>query len=140
MATALPTNNVENFEFFDRMASTIKYNQWDSNHNTWLHWQILTWNSPYSQKRFWKTFKNLDKLYDIIPQINILNDLGFTPLHLAVIAGDSELVKELILFGGNSKIKCTNPHFKNNTSIDIALYFSNIPVIRSILEGLNTND
>ena len=116
------------------MAAAIQWNEWDSNQNTWLHWQIVTWDNLSSQDRLWETLDDLNKLSDIIPQINTFNNIGFTPLHLAVISGDPELVKELLQYGGDSEIRCLNSYFQNKTCIEIAKHYNNIPILKVLLE------
>lgn len=51
-------------------------------------------------------------------KVNVQDKEGFTPLHLAVISGNSLIVKRLILYGADNKLKDLQGHDAYHTAME----------------------
>ena len=70
---------------------------------------------------------NINKIKEYLEKdssnINILNEEGLSPLHIAIINGNLEVIKLLLKYGADPNIKSLN---KNQTPLHLAYIFKNI--------------
>lgn len=77
---------------------------------------------------------NLIKMAPHSCLLNIQNDDGQTPLHLAVLTQQSKIVRRLILAGANPSLRS----FRGNTPLHLACTIGDLASVKALIDPINS--
>ncbi|CAG0884108.1 unnamed protein product [Darwinula stevensoni] len=98
----------------------------DQDGDTYLHLAIM--------QGFVEVVFSLIRLATSASQLNIPNDLGQTPLHLAVLYGEPRIVRRLVLAGGD--VNCRDK--EGNTPLHLASIKGDLPSLHQMIRPISS--
>jgi ankyrin repeat protein len=78
-----------------------------------------------------RSVTEIQKIINSGANVNAINDIGFTPLHIAVVYDRPEIVKLLLKNGANIDAVTKN---KENTSLHLAITMNNSNMVRILIQ------